>query len=146
MGIAQGYQTANPQGYDRPNYVGGSVNASPQTTNDYWNRSAFIEAPAGQFGNVGRDTLWSPGIFAIDAEVHKAWYMPWSEHHSLTLRVEAFNATNHPAFSSPNATILSGPPIPGAPPGAPRASFGVITGLLSTIPMRELQLGMKYTF
>ncbi len=131
-------------GYDRPNYVGGSVNASPQTTNDYWNRSAFIESPVGTFGNVGRNTLWSPGIFTLDAEVHKSWYMPWSEHHSLILRIEGFNATNHPDFGSPNATILSGTTIPGAPVGAPRNGFGVITS--TQVNMRQLQFGLKYTF
>jgi len=134
------------EGYDRPNYVGGPVIPSNQVTNDYYNKAAFVEAPVGTFGNVGRNTMSAPGIFDIDAEVHKNWTMPWNEHHRLTLRVEAFNLLNHPAFGEPSPNILAGAAIPGSPAGTPHAGFGVISGTISTIPMRQLQLGLKYTF
>jgi hypothetical protein len=126
--------------------VGGPVIPSNQVTNDYYNKAAFVEAPVGTFGNVGRNTMSAPGIFDIDAEVHKNWTMPWNEHHRLTLRVEAFNLLNHPAFGEPSPNILAGAAIPGSPAGTPHAGFGVISGTISTIPMRQLQLGLKYTF
>lgn len=134
------------EGYDRPNYVSGSADASPQTTSDWYNRAAYVEAPPGNFGNVGRNTVSAPGIFGMDAEVHKGWVMPYNEHHLLTLRVEAFNVLNHPVWGQPNPNILAGSTIPGEPSTAARSGFGAISGTLGTIPMRQLQLGLKYTF
>jgi hypothetical protein len=131
-------------GYDRPNYIGGPMNASNQTTAGWFNRSAFAEAPAGQFGNVGRNTAVAPGIFDIDAELHKAFVMPYNEHHQLQLRFEAFNVLNHPNWGEPTANILSGAAIAGAPTGAAHAGFGTISGTATS--MRQLQLGLKYTF
>jgi hypothetical protein len=138
------------EGYDRPDYVGGPVLPTNQNTSQWYNPNAFVEAPVGQFGNVGRNTMSAPGIFDIDAEVHKNWVMPWSEHHQLSLRVEAFNLLNHPALGEPNPNILAGKAIPGAPADAPHVGFGVISTLVGgatpIIPMRQLQLGLKYTF
>lgn len=129
-------------GYDRPNYIGGPMNASNQTTAGWFNRSAFAEAPAGQFGDVGRNTAVAPGIFIMDAELHKAFVI--HEHHQFQLRFEAFNVLNHPNWGEPNANILAGAAIAGAPTGYAHAGFGVISGTATS--MRQMQLGMKYTF
>jgi hypothetical protein len=132
--------------YDRPNATGvGSSLDNPSPTG-WYNRAAFFEAPVGQFGNLGRNTATAPGIFALNAEVHKNFVMPFNEHHQLQFRAEAFNALNHPNWGGPNGNILAGAPIPGAPPNAPHQGFGSINTLASGIPMRQLQLGLKYTF
>jgi hypothetical protein len=134
-------------GYDRPNYVTGqSVAAANQSASRWWNAGAFAEAPTGQFGDVGRDNALAPGIFDINAEVHKSWVMPYKESHRLTFRFEAFNALNHPNFYSPSTNILSGAAFPGAPAGAAHQGFGVINALAFGIPMRQLQVALKYTF
>jgi hypothetical protein len=88
----------------------------------------------------------APGIFTIDAELHKNWSMPFNEHHQLQLRFEAFNVLNHPNFGEPNPNVLAGATIPGQPPTAARSGFGVISTILGNVPMRQLQLGLKYTF
>lgn len=134
------------EAYDRPNYIGGPVNASNQIPAHWFNPSAFAEAPPGTFGNVGRNTMTAPGIFSIDAELHKEWVMPYSEHHRLQLRFEGFNVLNHPNFGGPNGNILAGAAIPGAPAGSAHAGFGVISGLAAGTTMRQLQVAMKYTF
>jgi hypothetical protein len=150
-----GVDNSNTQtGYDRPNYVSGTnVNAANQAPGGWYNRAAFVEAPFGSFGNVGRDIGISPGIFTVNAEVHKNFRMPYNEHHQLQFRAEAFNLLNHPNWGQPQGNILAGAAIPGAPPGAAHAGFGTISGLAGqlngfppTIPMRQLQLGLKYTF
>jgi hypothetical protein len=133
-------------GYDRPNATGAPSSVPNGSPAGWYNRAAFVEAPVGQFGNVGRDTAIAPGIFAINAEVHKNIRMPYNEHHQLQFRAEAFNLLNHPNFGGPNANILAGSPIPGQPANAPHAGFGTITTLASGIPMRQLQLGLKYSF
>jgi hypothetical protein len=147
-------QSNTQTGYDRPNYVSGTnVNASNQSPGGWYNGAAFVEAPFGSFGNVGRNTGISPGVFTINAEIHKNFRMPYNEHHQLQFRAEAFNLLNHPNWGRPEPNILAGAAIPGAPPGAARAGFGTISGLAGqlngfppTIPMRQLQLGLKYTF
>jgi hypothetical protein len=96
-------------GYDRPNYVTGqSVAAANQSASRWWNNAAFVEAPFGSFGNVGRDNVLAPGVYSVNAEVHKNWVMPYNEHHQVQFRAEAFNLFNHPNFYSPNRNILAG--------------------------------------
>jgi hypothetical protein len=143
-----GLDNSNTQStYDRPNYVSGqSVNATNQAPNGWYNRAAFVGAPFGQFGNVGRNTALAPGVFTINAEIHKNWVMPYNEHHQLQFRAEAFNLLNHPNWGGPNQNIFAGAAIPGQPSTAAHQGFGVISTLAFGIPMRQLQLGMKYTF
>ena len=132
--------------YDRPNATGVSPYPSNQTTAQWLNPAAFVEPPPGTFGNVGRDDVNAPPVFGFDAELHKSWTMPYSEHHRLQFRFEAFNVLNHPNWAAPQGNILAGAAIPGAPANAPHAGFGVISGLLQNTTMRQLQLALKYTF
>jgi len=142
-----GFDQSNTQStYDRPDSTGISGAISNPTPNGWYNRSAFVENAPGAFGNVGRDTAIAPGIFAVNAEVHKNFRMPYNEHHQVQFRVEAFNAFNHPNFGQPQQNILAGAVSPGQPATAPHVGFGTINSLASGIPMRQLQLGLKYTF
>jgi hypothetical protein len=131
-------------GYDRPIYTGGSPYASNRTPSRWLNLSAFTEAPPGQFGNVGRNTIEGPGIFGLDTEVHKQFRMPYKEGHTLQFRVEAFNVLNHPNWGMPNLNILSGAAQPGLPGTVAHQGFGVITS--TSTAMRQMQLGLKYSF
>jgi hypothetical protein len=141
-----GADNSNTQsGYDRPSYVSGqSVNAANQTPAGWYNPAAFVEAPFGQFGNVGRDTALAPGTFIINFELHKSWVMPYSEHHRLQFRFEAFNALNHPNWGGPNGNMLAGAAFPGQPATNSHQGFGTISSTAQA--MRQLQLGLKYTF
>jgi len=136
--------------YDRPNSTGISSAIDSPTPNGWFNKGAFVEAPLGQFGNVGRSTAIAPGVLVVNAEVHKNFRMPYNEHHQVQFRVEAFNALNHPNFGQPAASILAGAVSPGQPATAPHVGFGVIStlagGATPSIAMRQLQLGLKYTF
>jgi hypothetical protein len=133
-------------GYDRPNYViGQSVKAADQTPNAWYNRAAFVLAPLGQFGTVGRNSALAPGVFSVNAELHKNFRMPYKESHQLQFRAEAFNLLNHPNWGGPNGNIQAGAAVPGQP-NAAHLGFGAINTLAFGIPMRQLQLGMKYTF
>ena len=141
-----GDNSVTQSGYDRPNSTGAVSSISNPTPNGWYNRAAFYEAPVGQFGNVGRDTALAPGIFSINAEVHKNFRIPRLENHQVQFRAEAFNLLNHPNFGGPNGNIFGGAPYPGAPANAPHQGFGQISSLAAGIPMRQLQLGLKYTF
>ena len=131
-------------GYDRPNFTGISPYVDNPTASRYWNLAAFTEAPQGQFGNVGRNSIEGPGIIGFDAEVHKQFRMPYKEGHVLQFRFEAFNALNHPNWSMPTLNILSGAAQPGLPATAAHQNFGVVSG--TSTAMRQVQLGLKYSF
>jgi hypothetical protein len=130
-------------GYDRPDATGSSPYLSSPTPSRYLSLASYYEAPAGQFGNVGRNTIEGPGVFNIDFEVHKTIRMP-KEGHALTFRFEAFNVLNHPNWSMPNLNILSGSTQPGMPSTDAHTGFGVSTG--TSTSMRQIQLGLKYSF
>jgi hypothetical protein len=131
-------------GYDRPNSTGISPYLSNPTPSRWLNPAAFTEAPPGFYGNVGRDTIVGPGIANIDFEVHKQFKMPYSEHHNLQFRLEAFNALNHPNWQMPTLNILSGSAFAGQPGTNAHQAFGVVTG--TSTSMRQVQLGLKYSF
>jgi hypothetical protein len=131
-------------GDDRPNATGISPYAANPTPSRWLNPDAFVEQPVGTWGNVGRNTVLTPGIFALDFEAHKEFTMPYSERHRLQFRFEAFNVLNHPVWANPAGGILSGAAFAGAPATAPHQGFGVITG--TQVNMRQLQLALKYFF
>jgi hypothetical protein len=61
-----------------------------------------------------------------------------------TLRVKVSHVLNHRTWDRPQANILAGAPFSGAPPNAAHQGFGVISN--TAIPMRQLQLALKYSF
>jgi hypothetical protein len=130
-------------GYDRANATGVSPYLSNPTASRYFSLSAYTEAPPGQFGNTGRDSIVGPGIIGFDAEIHKQFRMPW-EHHVLQFRFEAFNVMNHANWAMPTLNVLSGSAQPGMPSTAAHQSFGVVTATSGS--MRQIQLGLKYSF
>ncbi|HXB74525.1 MAG TPA: TonB-dependent receptor [Candidatus Acidoferrales bacterium] len=137
-------RSATGVGYDRPNATGTNAYVSNPTPSRWYDPGAFVEAPAGAFGNVGRNTLVGPGIFAFDFAAHKEFRMPFKEGHLLKFRLEAFNVLNHPSWSNPSGNILSGAAFPGQPSTNAHQGFGVITG--TAVQMRQVQLALKYTF
>jgi len=101
-------------------------------------------APKGTFGNLGRNALTTPHFQSIDFALHKKFQMPYNEQHVVQFRLEAFNVLNHPSWGAPNGNILQGLPFPGAPANAAHQGFGVIS--TTAIPMRQLQMALKYSF
>ena len=90
---------------------------------------AVIERSYIGSGNVGRNTIISPGIIQWDASLLKNFR--FLENKSLQFRFEAFNAANHPNWGIPNASRLS-------------PAFGTIRS--TRTDMRDLQFGLKYVF
>jgi hypothetical protein len=133
MTVTNGLDTSNTGGlFDRPNSTGQNA-ALPRGQQDpqrFFNPQAFTFNLAGQFGNVGRGTLTSPGIIGFDFSMHKDFF--FTERHKLQFRFEAFNFPNHPNWGNPNTNIASG------------TSFGQINGTRNS--MRQLQFALKYGF
>src|SRR5262249_45795166 len=64
-------------GYDRPIATGSSAYVSNPTASRWYDPAAFVEAPSGSWGNVGRNTLIGPRTFALDFDIHKEFRMPY---------------------------------------------------------------------
>lgn len=134
---------------DRPSYSGsgtGYLAQQVRTTQGitWYDPATYVVAPDGHFGNVGRNTLITPHLQSIDMAMQKYFHMPFNERHSLQFRAEAFNVFNHPVWGAPNGNILAGAAFPGANAKAAHQGFGIISS--TAIPMRQLQLGLKYSF
>ncbi len=130
---------------DRPSYSGtGTGYAANRTPSRWFDPASFVVSPQGTFGNVGRNTMLTPHFQSIDMALAKNFTMPYSERHFIQFRLEAFNVFNHPSWGAPNGNILAGATFPGAPANAAHQGFGVISS--TAIPMRQIQLGLKYSF
>jgi hypothetical protein len=101
----------------------------------YFNDQAFALPAAGQYGNLGRNTLTGPGLVSIDLALHKAWHV---ESHTLRLRVEAFNLPNRPNFQVPSGLALFNSSL------RRLGSAGRITS--TSTPSRQIQIGLKWAF
>jgi hypothetical protein len=113
---------------ERPNRTGSGAVQNP--TLDRWiDRSAFVSAPLGQFGDSGIGILRAPGYWNLDLSVSKR-FVTFSRQY-LVFRGELFNALNRPNFGPPNANIQS-------------TAFGTITSTIGD--PRIVQLVAKYYF
>ncbi|MCG3164006.1 MAG: hypothetical protein JMDDDDMK_05472 [Acidobacteria bacterium] len=60
----------------------------------------------GEFGTLAQGYLTGPGLFRLDFNLIKR--IKFTERVALTLRADAFNATNTPYFTNPDLNINSG--------------------------------------
>lgn len=89
-----------------------------------------VAQPTGvRFGNIGRNSLRGPGIFNLDSGVKRHFSV--YDQYGLELQAEAFNVTNTPQFSNPNATVGS-------------ATLGTITSTAGN--NRRVRLSARITF
>jgi len=102
--------------------------------------AAFGETMAGQSGS--RNTLRGDGFFNIDTGVYKTFTMPYSEHHKLTIRWEAYNVTNSVRFDPTCADVTNYGYGCGNTLGS--SSFGKLTTQLGT--PRQMQFAGRYTW
>lgn len=144
-------------GNDRPNSVSGvspyhkvSVrSASGEANREYLNPAAFAQVTAtcpvdsnkkllpgcqynGTYGDTGRNSFRGPKSFSLDAQISRIF--PIRERMALDLRLEAFNALNHPNFNlgslGSNLNLTS-------------STFGQVSGASAA---RVFQGAMKFSF
>jgi hypothetical protein len=111
-------------GTNRADIVG-DIHSGGGTINQWFNTAAFAQPALGSFGNSGRSILRGPGINNLDLALFKNFFLPRNS--TLQLRVEAFNALNHPQMQNVDQNIFD-------------SNFGVVT---SARPGRIVQLGAK---
>ena len=101
--------------------------------NEYFNPNAFIPPATGTYGNVGRDTLYGPGIAELDFSALKSVNV--TERMHLQLRAEFFNVLNRANFGTPNTVVFT------SATSGPSPTAGVITSTSTT--SRQIQFGLK---
>jgi hypothetical protein len=88
----------------------------------------FRRSSATGYGNLGRNTSRAPGFTNFNLSLFRKFQV--REGQRLELRIEAFNAFNHPNFGPPQRNIDNG-------------NYGLITTVRDA---RRMQLGVKYVF
>ncbi|PYV21147.1 MAG: hypothetical protein DMG27_21395, partial [Acidobacteria bacterium] len=101
---------------------------APRSVEKWFNTSCFTEAPAGTFGNAGRNSVWGPGVRNWDFALYKNGKV--TERLNYQFRAEFFNVLNHPSFNSISTGLGNG-------------DFGQINGANDP---REIQFGVKLNF
>jgi hypothetical protein len=127
----QGPNVGNPNSL-YPNYTGISPIPANRNLQQWWNAAAFdLNNPnlGYQPGSAGRLALIGIGAVGFDASL--ARFFTIKESHKLNVRLDAFNSTNHPNYSTPATN-----------PNSP-TTFGIVTNAGA---MRILQLSAKYNF
>ncbi len=113
----------------RPDVIG-NPNVSNPNAGEWFNPAAYT-APQQPYrnGDAGKGTLRGPASFVFNLALAKAFMI--TEHKTLELRWENFNALNHVNLGLPASTV----DVSGA---------GQITSTAS--PMRQMQLGLHFRF
>lgn len=114
----------------RPDLVPGQhMTLQNRSIAEWFNTAAFAEA-VGHYGSTPRNPISGVANEPLTLSVGRVFHMP-AEKQYLDLRFEAFNALNHPQFSSPGTVQGS-------------SNFGQVTSTNSD--NRDLQLVAKYVF
>ena len=114
----------------RANTTGQKVFASGTRNSTTWfNPAAFKAPPAYTYGNVGRNSVYGPGMQTLDLGIVREFSI--AEKARFEARGEFFNALNHTNLGTPNRFVNT-------------ANFGSITEV--STPGREIQVSARISF
>jgi hypothetical protein len=99
------------------------------TADEWFNPAAFATPPAFTYGNVGRNSVYGPGMQTLDLAIARAFRL--SEKANFQFRAEAFNSLNKTNLGTPNRFVNT-------------PQFGTIT--MAMTPGREIQLSARLSF
>lgn len=100
-----------------------------QNTQRWMNPAAFATPAAFSFGNVGRNSVYGPGLQTLDVAVARSFNL--TEQLRFELRGEAFNALNHSNLGTPNRFVNT-------------PQFSTITE--ASTPGRQFQISARLSF
>ncbi len=114
----------------RANYTGKPVfDYGTHNSTTWFNTDAFATPAAYTYGNVGRNTVYGPGMQTMDFGLTREFSI--AEKARLEARGEFFNAFNHTNLGTPNRFVNT-------------SSFGSITE--AATPGREIQVSARLSF
>jgi hypothetical protein len=100
-----------------------------KTAQEWFNPAAFTTPAAFTFGNVGRNSVYGPGMQTLDLALSRVFDV--TEKAKFQFRGEFFNALNHTNLGTPNRFVNT-------------PQFGTITE--TATPGREVQLSARLSF
>jgi hypothetical protein len=100
-----------------------------RTAAEWFNPAAFAAPPAYTYGDVGRNSIYGPGMQTLDLAIARTFAI--TERTTFQFRAEAFNALNKVNLGTPNRYVNE-------------PQFGTIT--MAMTPGREIQLGARLSF
>jgi hypothetical protein len=101
-----------------------------RSKSEWFNTSCFVQPGSGQYGIGGRNSVRQPSLNQLDLGLNKTLAFTDSQH--LQIRLESFNALNHPQLALPGSTSVT------------NTSLGALTGTAK--PMRVAQVALRYSF
>lgn len=114
----------------RANFTGQPIFGSgTHTASEWFNTAAFATPAAFTFGDVGRNSVYGPGLQTLDLAVARDFVL--AERLRFQFRGEFFNALNHTNLGTPDRFVNT-------------PQFGTITE--ATTPGREVQLSARLSF
>jgi hypothetical protein len=99
------------------------------TSEAWFNPLAFATPAAFTFGNVGRNTVYGPGMQTLDLALARVF--DFTEHMKFQFRAEFFNALNHTNLGTPDRFVNT-------------PQFGTISE--GATPGREIQFSARVSF
>jgi trimeric autotransporter adhesin len=113
----------------RPDLIPGqSISLPHPSIGEWFNTAAFIEPPAGQYGDARRNSIIGPGSKVFDMALTKV--IPLQESRMLEFRAQATNVFNIPNYSSIDTSVTS-------------PTFGRVTAVGA---MRQLTMTARFRF
>jgi hypothetical protein len=123
-GTALGENPIRANRTGQPIFGSGTRNA-----NEWMNPTAFAAPPAYTFGNVGRNSVYGPGLQTLDAGIVRLFNL--TERLKFEGRGEFFNALNHTNLGTPNRFVNT-------------SGFSTITSVMT--PGRQIQVSARILF
>jgi hypothetical protein len=105
------------------------------TPDRYYDGCAFVLPLPGFYGNIGRDTLITPGFATVDFTLSKTFSL--TERWKANFRSEFFNAFNRANFGLPDIVVFN-------KNGTYRGASGTVSNTSSS--SRQIQFGLKLSF
>ncbi len=124
--------------------IAGIAPTAVRALQDWYNPCAFVAAPLGSYGTLGRNALQGPGNWNFDAAIWRTF--PFGERFKLDFRAEAFNAFNHNRIGNPGTGLFTGNLNTGDPNGSTARNQGAGFIASGGGDQRIMQLALKLTF
>jgi hypothetical protein len=131
----------------RPEYAGYPV-YYPHNTDQWWDFvnpggvTNFSQPTAGTDGNCPLGIIMGPSYLDFDVSLRKTF--SFRKRYHMTLNLDSFNVTNHPALSGPGVNISGTPYTIYQADGTTVDSKGI--GISYAGRSRNMQGGVKFTF
>ena len=95
---------ANTGTANRPNVLSDwRLDSGSRSLDRWFDTAAFARNAPFTYGNAARNLIEAPGLVNVDLAVYKSFSI--AEDLTVQFRVEAFNASNTPAFGRPNTQV-----------------------------------------